>query len=206
MTATFPTQGSRVSQEFADYEVLSEGDNPVRFGELFEQRPTLLFLLRHFGCIGCSEHMAELTPRLPELSDLGIQVVLVGNGASHFLSGFKSRFALNHHHLTVVTDPSLQLYQLLQLRHSFWGVMGLRGIRDMLRAASHGHLQTSVQGSNHQQGGTLFMDEDGIIQFYHRNFSIGDHAPATAWMQAVLKWKVHRSQMEASARTSQEAS
>ncbi len=191
---TFPNIGSRVPGELSEAVVLDESGGEHPLGSLWQGQPTLLLFLRHFGCIGCSENVADLAPRLPDLRDLGVQVVLVGNGAPIYIAGFKDRFSLHHSNVKVVTDPSLKVYQLALLRNSLWGVMGFAGIRDMLRAFTKGHFQKSVQGNNHQQGGSLFLDESGVVMFYHRNYSLGDHASATEWMQPILQWKVRQSE------------
>lgn len=172
----FPNVGSRVPNKLFEAVVLDESGVERSLGSLWTGQPTLVMFLRHFGCIGCSENVSDLAPRLPDLRELGVQVVLVGNGAPMFIEGFKERFALNHSNVTVVTDPSLQVHQHALLRNSFWGVMGFAGIRDMLRAFTKGHFQKSVQGNNHQQGGSLFLDETGVVKFYHRNYSLGGHA------------------------------
>ncbi|MCZ6626185.1 MAG: peroxiredoxin-like (seleno)protein, partial [Deltaproteobacteria bacterium] len=61
-------------------QVLKPDGTNVRLGDYWIKRPTLLVFLRHFGCMGCSQHVNELSPRLLELYNLGMRTVFVGNG------------------------------------------------------------------------------------------------------------------------------
>lgn len=171
---------------------MTRGGQEHQLRDFWEGKTTLVLFLRHFGCIGCSENMAELAPRFPELRDLGVHVLLVGNGAPHFIEGFVERFSLVYQHVQVVSDPSLQVHRHAGLLYSGWGVFGFRGLRDMLRAFSRGHMHGSNQGSNFQQGGTLLLDDAGVVRFFHRNPSIGGYAHSTEWMQAILQNKLEK--------------
>lgn len=164
----------------------------VELGSLIEPKPTAVVFIRHFGCLGCSVHMAELSPRLDELHELGLQLVIVGNGETRYMDGFMERFHLDDRLATVVTDPSLRTHQAAQLRRSFWATLGPKGILDQIRALLAGHSQNHVQGDNWQQGGAIVLDGDGSVTYYHRNETVSDHAPTSELVDGIYKLLMQR--------------
>ena len=150
-----------------------------RLGDFWSDRPALLIFLRHFGCIGCSEHVAALTPHLDAFEQLGISVVFIGNGTPNFIDGFIDRQGLADKPIHLVTDPSLAVYKAAQMKRSMWGTMGPSGMRDALRAWGKGHRQTTVEGDVLQLGGCLLVDTDGRVVYQYTSTSLSD-LPATA--------------------------
>lgn len=150
-------------------------------------KPTALVFIRHFGCLGCSVHMADLAPRVDELNKLGLDLVLIGNGAAHYIAGFMARYGLNEKLVTVVTDPSLKTHKAALLRRSWWATLGPKGIWDQVRALIGGHRQNHIQGDNWQQGGAILIDRDGKVVYYHRNETVSDHARTHELVDAIYK-------------------
>lgn len=165
----------------------------VELGALIQANPTALVFIRHFGCLGCSVHMAELAPRLDELRKLGLRVVVVGNGALRYLEGFTERYHLDEKQVTVVTDPSLATHRAARLKRSFWATFGPKGLFDQIRALVRGHSQRGVQGDNWQQGGAILLDAEGRVTYYHRNDSVSDHAPTSELVDGIYKMLMRRS-------------
>jgi peroxiredoxin len=159
---------------------------PLALGDLWAHGPTLLYFVRHFGCIGCSEGLATLRPALGELERLGVRVVLVGCGAPHFIPAFLERHALLHAPLRCVTDETLTSQGLAGLAYGFRGGLGPRGLYEQARAFIGGHVAGPVQGDPRQQAGAVMLDGAGVVRLVHRNRSLGDHVPATTLVAAAL--------------------
>jgi hypothetical protein len=147
----------------------------------------LLSFLRHFGCTGCSEHVTELSPRLLELSSLGVRTVFVGNGAPHFIEGFVARHGLADKGAEVVTDPTLNAFRAAGLTRSAWATFGPRAVADLVRGLTQGLAWAGTQGDNLQQGGSLVVDAQGLTAFYHRSESLGGHARATDLVEVAMR-------------------
>jgi hypothetical protein len=137
--------------------------------------------------------MAELAPRLGDLARVGVRTVLVGNGMPDQLATFVERHALKGAPVELVTDPSLGLYAALELRRSAWATIGPRALVDMARAMTAGHPHRPVEGDRTQQGGVLLVDGRGIVRFFHRNRSLGDHADTSDLVEAALKLRIEDS-------------
>ncbi len=159
---------------------------PVSVSEIMATKPTLLLFVRHFGCIGCTENIARLSPRFSELSDLGVRIAIIGCGAPMFIEGFKERNHLIGLPVEVFTDESLAVHKLADLKYDRWGAFRLRTRIEMIRAFVSGHVSGPIEGDIHQQAGAIFVDGSGVIRFYHRAESLGDHVDDIRLFDAAL--------------------
>ena len=167
--------------------VLRSGDdNELLLGSLWTDQPAALIFVRHFGCIGCSENVSLLAPRLPELVQLGFRVAIIGCGAPLFIQGFRERNRLLHLPIEVFSDEKLESYQQLRLAYGFRYGLGPRGVYEMAKAFIQGHRSSDLQGDPRQQAGALLIDQEGMVHFYHRNESLGDHVSPSALIEAAL--------------------
>ena len=155
-------------------------------GVFWEDQPCLLVFLRHFGCIGCSENVRELAPRLPELKRLGIRTVLIGCGAPLFIPPFQERHNLLHAPVELYSDPDLATYRAAGLAYGLWEGFRPRSLIEMGRAFTQGNVQKAIQGDLRQHAGAMLIDQKGTVRFYHRNERVGDHASLPALMQVAL--------------------
>ena len=180
-----------VPRAVADACVTLASGERVRLGSFWEDgTPAVILWLRHFGCVGCSQEVTELTPRLGELERAGARVVLVGNGNRDQLGGFILRHGLAGAHAVTATDPSLETYRAAGLTRSAWATFGPRAIVDLARAMTAGHAHRSVEGDSTQQGGAIVVDAHGIVRLFHDNRSIGDYVPASDVVDAVLRLEI----------------
>lgn len=188
-----PRVGAPVDRSIADTRVLDATGASVAVGSFWAKGPCLLVLLRHFGCVGCAEQMKELSPRLGDLAHAGIRTVLVGNGTPAQLADFVERHALRGAPVEAATDPSLGLYAALELRRSAWATLGPRALVEIARAMTAGIPHRPVEGDSTQQGGVLLVDGRGIVRFFHRNRSLGDHADTSDLVEAALRLRIEAS-------------
>ncbi len=164
-----------------------------RLGDVWARRPALVIFLRHFGCIGCAAQVDAVVPRLPELSALGVGLVLVGNGAPEFIDAFVQRQALDGRPVEIFTDPSLAVFRAAGLRRSRWASAGPRALLELMRAFFDGHRGAgTLQGDAWQQGGALLVDTDGTIAFQHRSESLGHAARPAELIAAALALTARR--------------
>jgi peroxiredoxin len=158
----------------------------IHLGDFWSDQPALLIFLRHFGCIGCSEHVCELSPHIETFDQLGIRVVFIGNGRPDFIKGFMERQGLYGKPVTIVSDPSLAVYKIAHMKRSLWGTMGPLGMRDALRAWGKGHWQNSIEGDVSQMGGSLLVDTNGEVAYNHISQSLSDHPHTSDLMDAAM--------------------
>jgi peroxiredoxin len=185
--------GERVPEELARARLMDRTGTAFDFRTLYAEHPAVIVFLRHFGCYGCSEQVAELIPRLAELAELGFATALIGNGEPEHIGPFALRHGLDDKSVRVLTDPSLESFRRAGLDRSFWKTFGPVAARDAVRALLAGHTRPGTEGDLYQQGGALVVDELGTLRFYHRNPSLGGHASTVELVDAALRVLVARS-------------
>ncbi len=158
---------------------------PLR--DLVGGRASVVVFLRHFGCVGCSKHVAAIAPRLHELELLGVNVVMVGNGRPENIAGFVARHGLEGAGVTIVSDPERGSYGAAGLRRAWLGTFGGRALYSQLRALGEGYQQHRSDGDHLQQGGAVVVDERGLITYAHRSEYIADNAEPVELVDAALR-------------------
>jgi peroxiredoxin len=167
--------GQRVPPALAAVEVLDLDERPRVLATTWSARDVVLVYVRHFACIGCAEHLDVLRPRLAELAQLEVDVVVVGSGTPEQLAAFVEREHLARPGVHCFTDPTLAAYRAAGFVRSRWSTFGPRALGQSVRAFLHGHRNGRPQGDLLQQGGTLYVRRGGEVAFYHRAVSLGDH-------------------------------
>jgi peroxiredoxin len=172
-----------VPRALADATVLDENKQVVRLGDVWAKQPVVLTFVRHFGCIFCREHVVELQKEIERVHQLGAEIVVIGNGAPHFIPGFRELTGFDG---PIYTDPSRRSYDLASMKRGWSTFLNARAVTNLARAFVGGARQGSVQGDPSQQGGTLVVAPPGRILFHHVSETAGDH-PKLAKLLAVLE-------------------
>ncbi|HMH51478.1 MAG TPA: AhpC/TSA family protein [Candidatus Acidoferrum sp.] len=128
--------------------------------------------------------------RLPEIENLGVGVVLVGNGPPSALAAFARSMNLQGRRVTVVTDPSLASYRIAGLLRP--RMHGLRAVIEMLQALGAGYRHRRRAGDALQLGGCVLVDDAGRVVYHHRSGSPGDLADPNDIVQAAMALLVER--------------
>jgi peroxiredoxin len=179
--------GEAVPAALAGALVVPAEGSPVALGAYWAARPCVVLWLRHYGCVGCSEQVTELAPRLDELAGVGAGVVLVGSGTGDQRAAFVERHALGAAPVDVVGDEPLATYRAMGLARSLHAVFGPRALWEQARAMAAGHPHRGIAGDARQQGGALVVDRSGRVVLAHRNRSLGDHVSASDLVDAALR-------------------
>lgn len=166
--------------------VIDRVGNGAPFGTHVRGSPCFVSFLRHFGCVGCAEHIADVAPRLLELHELGLRTIFVGNGEPRYIDGFLARTGLEGSRARVVTDPTLKVFVAAGLLRSKWRTYGPRAMAFAVRAWSHGIASRGLEGDHFQQGGALITSADGTVAYFHQNISLGDHPSANDIVDVAL--------------------
>lgn len=179
--------GRELPKELRDALVRDASGREQRLGDLAAGRTTLFVFLRHFGCIGCSRQVDVLVPSMGELRDLGVAVVLVGNGEPAHIPAFVERQRLAGYPVTIVTDPTLRAHRAAGLARSVWATIGPRALVADVRAWVGGYAGAGRQGDAFQQGGVLLVGAGGTLLFESASTSAPEPVPAAVILDAALR-------------------
>jgi hypothetical protein len=162
------------TRALADATVLDTDGGPVRLAQAWHDQPAVVVWLRHFGCVFCREHVAEIRAARPEIEALQSGIVFVGNGTPRAAAWFQKRFAPDS---IVLTDPDLLTYEAIGAHSGLMSTLGPQAWGAGLRAFRSGARQTATKGHPFQQGGVLVMAPGNKVVYRHVSGTAGDHAP-----------------------------
>lgn len=166
-----------------DATVLDVDGAPVRLASTWAQRPVVLVLLRHFGCLFCKEQAAEMSAVGDEIERLGAGLAFIGSGSAQYARWFQEDYAPRW---PVYSDAALVTYRALEARRGLRSSMNLRTIWLSLRALLRGFRQGRTQGDQFQQGAVAVVTPDEAMPYLHLSEVAGDH-PRPTEVLAVLR-------------------
>jgi hypothetical protein len=160
--------------------VLAPDGSAVALGSLWADRPILLVMMRHFGCIFCKEQAGELTKLAGRIHAAGGELVILGNGLPEHAAWF-----VEDYHVTtpVFTDPDLVSQRMVGARSR-----GRLDPRVLLRAGDafrKGYRQTKTMGPATRLGGVFVLTPEGEMPFRYLSAFAGDHPKPEIAVQAL---------------------
>lgn len=132
--------------------------------ELSKNGKVMLMFLRHSGCTFCREALADLADQLDELSQAGIQPVLVHMGDNIKDQAFFAAYGLQD--VPRISDASCQLYRAYQLPRGRLGqLFGWQVWKRGFRAAVvDRHWLGKLGGDGFQLGGVFLVDNNQVVK------------------------------------------
>ncbi len=162
--------GNDVVTRLDAVEVLDPEGMAVRLGSLWAERPVLLVMIRHFGCIFCKEQTAQFNPLLPTVREAGGEIVVLGNGAPEHARWFIEDFGID---MPVYTDPELRSQTIVGARRA--KAYDPRHFFKALKAWRGGFRQTKTMGQTWMLGGVFVITPDGRMPYRYLSRFAGDH-------------------------------
>jgi hypothetical protein len=124
----------------------------------------------------------QLHRNIDQLTNAGANLYLIGNGAPHFIAGFRE---LTNYTGPIYTDPSLETFRTAQLKRGVGKTLDPRGLGKGISAFMKGHRQGRTQGDPWQQGGVLVIAPSGDVLWHHASERPGDNASAEQIVEAL---------------------
>ena len=122
--------------------------------------------------------------RLDDIRAAGAELVFVGNGSPQLARRFGETRVPG---ITVLTDPSLDVYRALGMKRSVIATMGPQTWFGAARSLARGNVQTELQGDPWQQGGLFAMARGGRIVYRRPNRDAADRPDLDAALRALAK-------------------
>lgn len=115
----------------------------------------------------------QLHRDIDKIHAAGAELVLIGNGAPHFIAGFRE---LTGFRGPIYTDPSLEVFRAAHLQRGVARTLNPLSLGHAVKAFAHGSRQGNVEGDAWQQGGTLVIAPGGEVRWQHVSKRPGDNA------------------------------
>jgi peroxiredoxin len=168
----------------SDVELEDANGATRRMGDFWAEKPVVLVFLRHFGCLLCREHAAQLRDRYDEITGSNGEVVAVGTGDRRYAAAF-----VDEEHVpfpVLVDDDGLAAKAAsVQKLNFFKLVLNRRGLAGMRRARRAGHRVHKAGRRVTQLGATFVVGPGNQVRYEHVDENSGDHAPLDKVLAAV---------------------
>ena len=162
----------------ANCSVYNENNKTVKLHRMWDYKTTVFVFVRHFACIACRAHVADVWKNRKAYEEKGAQIVFIGNGHAHFIQTFKED--LNLEGANVYTNPGLCAFKAAGFKRGFLAALGPKSLKEGLSMYKEGHRQASYskeKGDLWQLGGVLVVAKEGRVIYHHINESLGDFPP-----------------------------
>lgn len=124
----------------------------------------LIIMLRHTGCPFCAEILSDLKRALPELTNAGINPVIIHQAPeSAFVVELLSK--AGHEHTPRISDPDRVLYDLFGVKNGNpWQLFGPHVIWGIVRVLRKGlHPPRKKIGSLRRLNGSVFVQNSTLV-------------------------------------------
>ncbi|MCS7304500.1 MAG: AhpC/TSA family protein [Thermoguttaceae bacterium] len=142
----------------------SQGD-VVRLSAVWQQRPAIVFFLRHLGCPCTGQQLETIRRHLEKFHQAGAAVVIVTLGLPQKAT---SLFEGPERPDWVLIDPNQQAYRAYGLgRGGVWQLAGPQVWWTAFKAMLQGRVGRPI-GDVRQLAGTFLVDRQGQLRYVHR--------------------------------------
>ena len=172
------------SIDLADLQLETPEGHPVRLGDVVD-RPTVIDLVRYYGCAPCVSYLRRLSDRHPDLEQMGVAVIGVGPAAPYqarLLQDRGIRFPL-------LIDPTRSLVGRLALQPQSLArfLFDVRGWFRWMAAWFRGGRQGRITAGHGELPAILVLDATSRVVWMHRGRYIGDYPPMSATLRALRR-------------------
>lgn len=165
--------------------VLTASKEPLPVRRIWEDQPTVLVWLRHFGCMFCREQAKELTERKAEFDALGVKGAFISTGLPAMVDDFVQTYSVKW---PVYVDPRRETYRYLGFKRGLLNTLfNPRTLLNGIRAMRSGARQGKPQGDPWQQGGALVVKKGGEVIYAFASASAGDHPSVNELLDAAKR-------------------
>lgn len=137
--------------------------------------PVFMVFLRHFACIGCRTHAAEVWRDRAKYERNGAKIVFIGNGQPEWIEKFRADLGIAHG--IVLTDPTLQTFKFAGFKNGFFNLVQPQSAINAAKFALQGNKQINYDknaGSHLQMGGIIAVNPQNKVIYHFVSDSLGD--------------------------------
>lgn len=124
----------------------------------------------------------QLHRDIDKIHATGAELVVIGNGAPHFIAGFRE---LTGYRGPLYTDPSLEVFRAAHLKRGVAATLNPLGLIPAVKALAGGHRQGKTEGDAWQQGGVLVIAAGGDVRWQHVSKRPGHNATSQQILSAL---------------------
>ena len=147
-----------------------------RLGELWQDKPVVLVFLRHFGCLHCREHAAQLGEHYADITAQGADVVAIGTGSVSYANAFAREEKIPY--LVLVDDDAEAAHAASVETVSWYRLLHPRTWVATVATFKRGHKVHKAGKRVKQLGATFILGPGDNVHYTHMDSDSTDHALA----------------------------
>lgn len=159
----------------ANTRVFVSPDQELQLGRLWQKQTAILVFLRHFACIACRAHAAQVWGERENYEKSGARIVFIGNGQPSWIEIFRADLGIDRG--VVLTDPSLASFNAAGFKRGLFSLLNPGSAVNAAKLALEGHRQKPYHpdaGSHWQLGGVLAISPQSKVLYHFASKSLGD--------------------------------
>ncbi len=162
-------------EQLARTSVFVGPEQRLLIGQLWQKQSVVLIFLRHFACIACRAHAAQVWGERQKFDRAGVKVIFIGNGQPNWVEKFRQDLGIQHG--VVLTDPSMLSFKAAGFKNGFFNLVRPASVINMLKLSMDGYTQspyTADAGSHWQMGGVLAVSTGGKVLYHFASKAVGE--------------------------------
>ena len=159
----------------AGIRVFAGPDQPLLVGRLWQKQAVILVFLRHFACIACRAHAAQVWAEREKYERTGAKIIFIGNGHPNWVEIFRQDLGIQQG--VVLTDPSHESFEAAGFKKGFFNLVRPQSVINMMKLTKAGYTQspyTADAGAHTQMGGILAIGVQGNVLYHFVSQAVGD--------------------------------
>jgi hypothetical protein len=159
--------------------VYTEDGQAVPMKSLWRRGSAIFIFLRHFSCISCRAHVAQVWAHRFTLEQDGARIYFIGNGSFREIAKFKKEMGIEN--ALIFTDPSRRTFEAAGLRRGIAASVGPKAIANGLELLKQGYRQKHWRreaGDLWQLGGILVVNPGALVRYHYVSEATGDFPTA----------------------------
>jgi peroxiredoxin len=178
-----PLMRQSLSQKLADITLPDSAGQQLRLGSLWADRPAVIVFLRHYGCIFCREHIAQLRDHEQSFRNKGASLAAIGLGDMRYAQIFRADSGIT---FPLLIDEKRLAYRATGLRNgSLLHLLRQDNTLARKRARAAGHRQRGLGKNPFQLGGSFVFGPGNIDLYTHVSRTFGDNASPGVLLDAI---------------------
>lgn len=162
-------------EHLATIRIFASPDQQILVGQLWKKQTAIMVFLRHFACIACRAHAAQVWNDRTKYESSGAKIVFIGNGQPNWIEKFREDLGIDKG--IILTDPSLTSFKAAGFKNGFFTLLQPASVAGVIKLAKDGNVQKPYSddaGTHWQMGGILAINTSGKVLYRYASKALGD--------------------------------
>jgi peroxiredoxin len=185
------------ARDLAEIALEDQDGREVRLGDLWRERPAVLVLLRHYGCLYCRHYAVQLHKARKAFDMTDVELAAIGQGTPAHARDFQRMQGID---IPLLVDGDRRVYEAAGAKVATLAELyrpgllldaGRKALGSRLRRGSIVVSPGPVMNHPAQLGGVLIVAPDGSVRYAYMSEDAGDNPPCREVLAAARAIRPH---------------